>query len=591
MRHTFTLTRKLLLFFPLSCLLLSVAGKPAAPKNITVSTGNYHNWDFAPSAVFGTAKIEDTKHRYYYKITRLNDTVVKVERYNPAGIILSKTVLYFLGGCISHLKQFNQWGEEFKQEYFTKVSENELLVTRRIRGENSFQPCKKARYIYNGNLLKETRYVDDSGAVCACSTGAAIIRYARYDDGNRYSLPKSIAHYNQADSPVVSAATDCFKTITEIDEKGIERSEKFIGPNGLPMPNRLGVYGYNYPPALLYNRYDEQCTGQGGEVINNLLGFATVEYVDNEDGFEIMETRFDKRYHITKTNLLGDGAAIIHYKRDSRGNEIERSFANEKDEPINNRRGFYKITSVYNDSNMLKEQSYFDSAGKPVTDAYDVHHYKYSKDSVGRLVAEKYFNNQDAPCKDNFDQVYECRFRYDGYGRRISTTYWNVNGQPMNRWNGYHESQIAYNDDGKPVKYTYLDENGQYVKTNTGYSVQKISYNRHGLTAVRSYFDGDIPVMLQGRGYIKNYHAISYSYDSENRVAAIDYLNNDDKPAEATASLETNYVFSRVEFLYEGNRIVKEKLYNATNELLAVIDCLKQQAISTSGNSNLMPNK
>jgi hypothetical protein len=591
-------TKLVLLSACLSLLLFvslpSFAIEGRLPKGkITVSTGKFRDWEFAPSEIFGIGLLDNTQNRYYYKIAKINDSLVQVERHNPAEVILTKTMLYFSNGAIHAVKEVNQWGEEYSQEYFTNCGEGEYYVTKKVRGENSYLPCKKARFIYKENLLKEIRYFDDSGASCTCGNGAAILRYKKLSDKNRFSKPIETSSYDETDSPAVSTISDCHKVLYEYDENGNKLNEKYFGTDGLPVANRFGMYGLQYPPPVLYHRYDEESLGPQYQIANNILGIAVVESVFSDKNFLVTQTRFDSKFKITRSSPAMDGVAITQYKRDDKGNETEKTFYDEQNKPINNTHGYQKVASVYSARNMLTDVSYFDFEGRPFSDDINVHHYKYDMDSIGRVITVKYFDKQDQPNVDILDRVYEKKYAYDDFGRRVSESYWRANGEPMNRWNGYHESRTKFNDDGRPVEVGYLDENGNYIKTNTGYSLQKIEYNKRGLIAMRSYFDGCAAIVLHGSGNISNFHAIKYGYDSSRRLNVVEYLDTANAPTDASIQLGiNNLTCQKVEFFYNGVRIMQEKLYKTDATLPPVIiNCLRERYISSSGVGTVAPNK
>jgi len=591
MSHMFYFFR---VFIFLSFSLIQVAafaGKGRTPgAAINVTTGNFRKWDYSPTSVFGITSVDDTHNKYFVKISFVNSNTVRVERYNPAGVMLNKTMLYFNNGAIAKLIETNQWGEEYSQSYFTKTKDGDYFVTRRQRGVNSFLPCKKMKVTYKDNLEKEARYYDEADTACTCGNGAAIIRYKRFTEANKFSLIKEMSFYNEQDSPVISSNLDCHKVVYQYDEKGNEISEKYYGVDGLPIATRLGIYGMQLHEGLLGNIFDEDNLGDKGQVINNVLGVARVEYIYSDNNFEIMEVNYNAGFKVVRTSPLAGGIAVTQFKRDSKGNATEKTFYDENKKPLNNTEGYQKTISVFSARNMLTDEYYFDEAASPFLNKSGVHHYSYEMDSVGRVITTKYFDKTNKPCQDNLDKVYQKRYRYDNYGRRIAEYYCDYDGKPMLRWNGYHETRTTFNDDGKPTEISYFGIDGNYTKSSNGFSKQKIAYDAKGLLVLRSYYDGDSAIMWNTGSTVNNFHAIRYTYDELKRPVMIEYLNNDNNPVNAIASLGNYYSCSRFEVLYKGNRIATEKLYQVNStEPIAVIDCGKEKYISAAGTGTVSP--
>jgi hypothetical protein len=69
----------------------------------------FKDWGFCPEKVFGIYLIEKVKHRTYFKISTINKDLVKVQKYNPVGILINTISVNFSIGKIYLITEANQW--------------------------------------------------------------------------------------------------------------------------------------------------------------------------------------------------------------------------------------------------------------------------------------------------------------------------------------------------------------------------------------------------------------------------------------------------------------------------------------------------
>lgn len=546
--------------------------------------GNYRDWNYSPVSVYGLVKIQNTHQREYFKLAKLDALSTRIQRFNAAGKLTSTTVVRFVNGKINSMSRTNRWGDTYEVVKFTGAGPNEFIVTRRSSGKNDMLPCKSARYVYRNNLLAEIRYYDYSNGPCGSGNGVAIIRYKRYDDKARFSMLQELKYLDASGMPVVSRGSDCHEIKYEYDEHCNKTVESYYGIDGEAITDRYGIF-------KIYSSYNEKDQLVRTELIGldesrtrNSYGVSVTSY-EYSNGFNVKTTRMDDQLKVTRAAAAGDGVASISYEFDESGNEINRYFYDEFGKPMNGNNGYHKVGYWYNAQNMLVAEEYFDKSLNPVNDRYRIHRYSYVRDNKGRVIQEAFFDKFNQPTKDPSDEVYMRKYKYDDFGRDISTSFWRDEFNPMPRWDGYYSFINVYNEEGQITEMTYLDQNGNLFKSTSGYSREVRRYNSDARLAERKWFDGATPSTLTN-ALASGYHAVRYSYDGHGRVSSLSYYDGSGNVTTARISLNDEEAFecSKVEFLYQGNRLVEERFYKSySSSPFKVIDCIKNNYLSVSG--------
>lgn len=567
---------------PLQAIVLIVASFISYAFAAFGSGENYKDWNYSPTSVVGLIRLDNTANRSFYKITRMNEQSTKVQQYNAAGIVTNTTVVRFFNGSLKLIAETDQWGKTYQTTKFTYLGNGIFNVTETNTGKNSYLPCKSVKYIYKNNLLAEKRYLSYSGKLCNNSDGFAITKYKRYTDKNRFSLIMEQSFYGPDSSPVMAGSYDCHKLVYQRDERGNEVAVAYFGINDEPLTNRYGGFKSKYE----YDQNDNYTTslniGLDEEPAPNAYGVVKTTYT-YKNGFIAEETRFDNKNKIVRSSSAGDGIAIIKNEYDDRGNYAQISYYDENGRPINNHSGIQKIIYQYSPLNMLVGIEYFDNNNAAATNVSGIHRYRYVRDNKGQLIQAAYFDKGNSPVENKSDHVYMIKYKYDEYGRLSSESYWHDSTTRMKRWNGYHETITKYNQDGQVNEYLYFDENGNSCKTNNGYSRKQLKYNADATENEIRIFDNNIPVMLTG-AFVSKYHCIKYFYKADGRVASVEYFDINDKPTDAAISLTDEFNCHKIEFAYQGDRVIQEYCYLANNNTPAkIIDCLKNDYVSVNG--------
>lgn len=551
----------------------------------------FKDWNYSPAGVFGLHKLVKPEQRSYYKIFKPNNETVKVQSYNSSGIVTSTTLIRFVNGKINQVATTNRWGETTDiTKYAATTVPGEFIVTSKNRGRNSYLPCKGAKYIYRNNLLSEIRYISYTNTVSANASGVAIIKYKRYTDKNRYSLLNEMTFYDAGGMPVISTSYDCHKVVYEYDQRCNQVSVSYFGTDNEPLTNRYGGFKTKY----VYDENDKtvssEVIGINDEVTKNAYGVAKTGY-EYKNGLTWKSTRYDEKGNIARAAEAGDGVAIIQYEYDANGNEISRSYYDEKNNPMNNFSGIHRINYSYDPLDMLTSLANYDKYGSPVNNKSGIHKYLYVRDDKGRIIQQSYYDSKNNPVKDNTNEVYMVKYKYDEQGRDISESFWENSTTKMNRWNGYHENITKYNEDGQEVELIMLDMKGNQVNSKSGYSRIITVYDAQARVAEFRYYSNNNPINMDS-SFANRFHSVKFYYDGSGRKSSLRYFDKTGQPVEAFIDMEESFYCHKIEFIYKGNSLIEERLYKLGNDAPSkIIDCLKNDYIATNGVSKGYKNR
>ena len=100
-----------------------------------IETGNFNDWDFGPSKVFGNLQLLKTTERKFIHISKVADNIAKIESVNPSSIVTNTVLLTFKNGFISLFEETDQYGELYNIRKFKMVDSNTFIVTELLHGK------------------------------------------------------------------------------------------------------------------------------------------------------------------------------------------------------------------------------------------------------------------------------------------------------------------------------------------------------------------------------------------------------------------------------------------------------------------------
>lgn len=502
----------------------------------------------------------------------------------------------------------------------------------------------KNTYDSHGMLI-EIVYLDVDGQPCYGQNKVSKMVYAYDDNGyqNRldcYDTEGKLCLMNQGFASMVNVN----------DEHGNAVETWYYDLQGELIANSDGMAGYKTKYDSVGNVIEQVSYGIDGNPC--LQADGTVGY----------RVEYDDRNLLTKITYLSvdltpsagyDHIGIAKLEYDKRGNLIKHSFYDATDNHLvlsdENIAGWI---SVYDDNGNEIERMFFDDKNQPCVCSNGYAKYTYAYDKMGNLIAYRYYNMNGslvlvdgvAGCNYKYDErgnILEgmpigldeklangkqiVRYKYDKFGNQIETAFFDSNNNPKTNYANYHKETYKYNNrnqcvetryygtDGKPtdpnvmvpesfIKYdkwgnmAYVaagDGNGNLIyNPQSGCCITRYEYDSRGNILITAFFDEkDKPMMNRQYGYHKaendytvsgkeksacyfgtdgnpvsckdGYHKEVYDYNDQEKVIRISYWNTKDKAVDCSGG------YHKIEQDYNDSGIaILRKYYSASDQLL-----------------------
>ena len=561
----------LVLFLTLGLPLLSSIGNK-------VYEGDFKDWNYSDTKVYGLLPLEDTRNRDYFKITQVSEGLTKVEEFNECGILKETTILKYQEDKLQSISTTNQSGFNYKNQVFTNLNEG-LEEIEKNQGQNTNLPSKSMVNKFEDGLLIESKYRSFDGKIGVGPQGFSQIKYVPYDDENRWGLIKELTYYDENGNPTQYG--NYHKIIYDRDERGNVIKMSFWDSQNKAVLNDLGVHLIKYAFDNLDNEIEETYHGISDETVTNDYGIGGVRY-EYVNGKCISLTRYTSTGVIATASTLEnlDKASIVKYEYDIRGNEILATYYDELKNITKTTAGYYKVSRQYDELDNITVGEYLGEFGDRLEDEMGIHRYSYTYDQLGRKTSmafyDKFLNQTDKSYT-----YFMIKYKYEETGLMHSQSYWRNNDVKMGRWSGEHEENYKYNDQGQELESYYLDEQGSLKKTQFGSSRIVTKYDQLARVTSVTYFDGDSPSSVVGTT-VAGYHSIHFKYDNHNKLISIEYFDENDEPK--NIMVQSNGNVSRIELLYKGNNISSQKWFLANSNIpTKVLDCYNSECMTTAG--------
>lgn len=568
-------------------LLLVIGLLGCKPKTVE---GTFKDWTLSDESVIGLFELENPSGREYFKISKPNNESVRVEKFNPNGIVVNTTVIVFQNGKLFSVTNANQWGYVYSTYEYTKQGSDQFLEIGKNYGTNTNLPCKGKILTFKNGLLINSKYVGFDGKDCECEEGYSMIKYERYGDKDRFGLVKAISYFGLKGERVASKDDDYHIKKTERDERGNVIEESYFGIEEMPVKTRIGFHKMMKKYDENDNNIEVEYFDLGKNKVENIYGTSKIIYEYAEGKIKkLIRFNAENKISLQTQSKVSDGAAIVKYDYDDRGNNILQSYFDADDKPFNTNKGYHLIERKYDNKNMLKEYQFKEKGNKPFKNTIGIHRYYYINDNYGRVILVAYFDDKEAPVKDEASKVFITKYTYDEDGRTASESYWENEDKKMTRWDKVHEERSIFNKEGQLTELIYLDENGNLLKSLSGESRIVYTYDKYSRKETMELYDSKIPINISN-AEVNGYHKIQYFYDEQNRLEKIEYFNKDNEPVNVTINKYPSV--QKITFEYQGRGIIRQKWFEAGSDIpKKVIDCIENQCMSTVGWSISFVNK
>lgn len=399
-------------------------------------------------------------------------------------------------------------------------------------------------YDSRGNLIREECF-DIQGKPCICKDGYAAVSY-KYDNyGNciaesYYGINgepiyinmfasiqfdyypngklKECRFYN--DKGELGLNNNWFAISRfEYDKHGNQIKASYFDTDTLPCINKDGLFSY------FTSEYDDN-----GNVVKETFFDTDGKVSLGDKGYAIGEYRVDNYRRIIEYAYYDENHFPCHINKeyhkvkvnyDSKGNVIQKSFYNHRNEPINHRN--YNNTAEvvgyeYDERNNCICIKHMDTNGKLINlnlAGYSIENRTF--DDMGRVVEISYLNKDKEPCWNSTKSAASysiIKYKYDQYNNIISYRYLNPQGNLTNA-SGAAEITVNYDDHNRIIKREYRDKFGALTPGSLYQkAIELYQYNNINLISKISLYNSDSTLYIN---HIYNYDNLGRLISSENR--------------------------------------------------------------------------
>lgn len=209
------------------------------------------------------------------------------------------------------------------------------------------------------------------------------------------------------------------------------------------------------------------------------------------------------------------------------------------------------------------------------TPDFDTH---YLVDDKWRRIHEEYYDLEGNPFERN-EGYYGADYKYDEAGNVVKTTYLGIDGQPVLNTSGYAILYRDYNSDKKVVKEAYFDITDQPITLLAGQASVEYEYDEKGNTSGYKYYDvtGN-PVLYDGK-----YWYLNRIFNDNKQIVREEYFGIDGNPialsgGQAAVEYEYDEVGNIVVYryydtfgnpvLYAGNYWYYKRTFNENRQII-----------------------
>lgn len=342
--------------------------------------------------------------------------------------------------------------------YLLMHDKNGLLIRLRYVGLQNVPACDAEniygiayKYDKKGHKIEE-QFIGSDGEPTNNGIGLSIKRY-EYDDNDNWI---AVTYLNIEEGPSHDG-NNCTQCRLENDEWGNRISEKYYTLDGEPsIRTDNGAFGFSYVYDDNGHVARQTLLGSEGEPMVGIHGFAYIESLFDERGYETQKAFFDAEGK--PTTFIGDGSPYS------------------KAEIKNNEQGLYTQVKLY------------DENGNPTGGNNGVFMSVFSYDSLGNMTMEEYFDVKEQPVMSN-GLVSKVQAEYDEFNHLIATHYLDTKGKPVGNGNEVATEYHEFNRQGALVKAWFIGVDGKPALGDQMFASITFDYDELGNQKIVQFFD------------------------------------------------------------------------------------------------------
>ncbi len=362
-------------------------------------------------------------------------------------------------------------------------------------------------------------YMRDGLVLPLTNSGAAFVEFEYSPEGWMTGMRYTDSFGHPRPDPEGS-----FGTRRVYSADGLMLEEIYLGRDGQPTNSRKGY-------ARVKNEYDDrgnrirlETYGTDGKLRNRHEGWAGYSAQFDPWSDTVRIDYFDQN---RQPLLPKVGFALITYKYDDAGNQIERTFGDADGSLLPTIDNIYGWTNTYDDDSNIASHTYFGKNrqpkldkddkvagwtaryenhreiernyvgvdGKPKVNSKWVAGYRTEYDARGDAVARHYFDERGVPCLEKKGGAGWIA-QYDARDRMIERTLIGLDHRAIVVPGVATTTLYAYDDTGNLTRVEWLDVDRKPFGGDEAASIEKYRYDEHGRQIEAAYYKaGDLRVL------------------------------------------------------------------------------------------------
>lgn len=341
----------------------------------------------------------------------------------------------------------------------------------------------KCRYTYNKKgMLATISYYGIDDKPCLEKLGYVEHRYTY----NKKGMQTSVSYYGTDGNLCTNGIA---KIRYEYNNKGSVATESYFDCNGNPCLGDNGnakvLYEYDTEDRIVkYTYFDTE-----GNLCNITNGYAILRYKYGENGKIEEVAYYDANDSLCNTKI-GNGAARLVRKYDTRGNETEEACYDKYNKLCINYNGYAILRCDYDERGIPKERRSYDTNGNPCLGHNGFAKVVYKSDSKGNIFEESYYGIDNEPCLRN-NYYAKWTARYDDRGNMIEKAYYGIDGKPCLSSEGCAKWTARYDDRGNEIEESFYGIDGKPCFSNVGCAKWTAKYDDRGNIIEISFYGVD----------------------------------------------------------------------------------------------------